>query len=211
VAVVAALVLALASLAGCTSTLITAPDQARSGALPGLATPPVIPYAPGRINLDPAQLAPCHAGGDVRDGGELPDPHCTPGAVGETKVDLVCNPKFQAAHRVDTTKARLIAMQAYGVRIEDSGVTEYDHRIPLSIGGANATPNLWPQRSDIANARPLYRNTKDAIEYTVWYAVCRAHTVPLAQAQKAFMGDWRRVLQALQLRPMKVPAGVAQD
>jgi len=213
--VLLAALLALVGMSGCTSTLITSSEQARSGTLPGLASPPVIPYVSGRINLDPAQLAPCHAGGDVRDGGELPDPHCTPGAVGETKVDRVCYAgragTFASLHRVDTTKARLVAMQAYGVRIEDSGVTEYDHRIPLSLGGANATSNLWPQRSDIAGARPLYRNSKDAIEYTVWYAVCRSHTVSLAHAQRAFMGDWRQALQVLKLRPMKLPAGVAAD
>jgi hypothetical protein len=193
-------------LAGCTSAAVTGLDQARAVTLPSLGTPPLAPYVSGRVTGE--QRAPCHAQGEDE---QLPDPVCTPGAVGEVQVDLVCNPRFQAYHRVDVTKARLLAMRAYGVRIEDSGVTEYDHRVPLSIGGANDTSNLWPQRSDIPNARPLYRNSKDSIEYSVWYAVCRAHTVPLAQAQQAFMGDQRDVLRVLKLRPMKVPAGVARD
>lgn len=201
--------LALVGLTSCTSRIVAQPSQARSITLPGIASPPVVAYTPGRVSG--TQLAPCHSSGDVRDGGELPDPHCTPGSVGEVKVDLVCNPRFQSYHRVDVTKPRLAAMRAYGVRIEDSGVTEYDHRVPLSLGGANDVSNLWPQRSDITGARPLYRNSKDAIEYTVWYAVCKRHTVALADAQRAFMGDWHDVLRVLKLRPMKVPAGVAAD
>jgi hypothetical protein len=204
--VLLALASVLASLAGCTSAAVTGLDQARAVTLPSLGTPPLVPYVSGRVVLE--QRAPCHAQGDNE---QLPDPVCTPGAVGEVQVDLVCNPRFQAWHRVDVTRPRLLAMRAYGVRIEDSGVTEYDHRIPLSLGGANATSNLWPQRSDIPNAKPPYRNSKDSIEYSVWYAVCRAHTVPLAQAQQAFMGDWRDALRVLKVRAIAPPAGVARD
>lgn len=197
-------------LAGCTSASVTGLDQARAVTLPSLGTPPLVPYVPGRVSG--TQIAPCHVQGVDA---ELPDPHCTPGSVGETKVDLVCAPRFQAWHRVDVTTPRLLAMRAYGVRIEDSGVTEYDHRIPLSLGGANDTSNLWPQRSDIPNAKPLYRNSKDAIEWTVWRWACKGpddvRADRLAKAQQAFMGDQRDVLRVLKLRPMKVPAGVARD
>lgn len=198
----------LASLAGCTSAAVTGLDQARAVTLPSLAHPPLVPYVPGRVTGE--QRAPCHAQ-VVEHDVQLPDPVCTPGAVGEVKVDLVCSPRFQGYHRVDVTRPRLLAMRAYGVRIEDSPVIEYDHRVPLSIGGANATDNMWAQRSDIPNAKPLYRNSKDSIEYSVWYAVCRAHTVPLAQAQQAFMGDWRDALRVLKVRAITPPAGVARD
>jgi hypothetical protein len=209
-AALVALVVVALGLTGCATTFDPSPAQARPVSLPTLAAPPVVAYVPGKVTG--AQLAPCHAQGEGTSLDALPDPYCTPGSVGTTKVDGpdgVCTPGFQTKRRAEVTRPRLFAMQAYGVRIEDSPVTEYDHRIPLSIGGSNDTSNLWPQRSDLVGKG--VRNRKDSVEYTVWYAVCRSGKVALADAQRAFMGDWRDALRVLKLRAANVPAGVAAD
>lgn len=195
---------ALVSLTGCASTSVTTLDQANPVTLPTIGVPQLVPYAAGG-KVTGEQLAPCRPLAD----GQLPDPHCTPGSVGEVRVDLVCAPRFQGLHRAEVTRPRLFAMRAYGVPIEDSPIVEYDHRVPLSLGGSNDTSNLWPQRSDLVGKGS--RNAKDSIEYTVWWSVCRTHTVALADAQRAFMGDWRDALRLLKIRRTLTPPGVAGD
>jgi hypothetical protein len=124
----------------------------------------------------------------------------------------VCAPRFQESKRPDGrtwTNPRTIAIVAYGIDEKDLPRVQYDHRIPLSLGGADDTSNLFPFVSDLPGSTS--HNSKDAIEYSVWYAVCRARTVPLDAAQRAFMGDWRVVLKVLKVRAVKPPAGVAGD
>lgn len=199
-----ALALCALMLTGCTSTSVTTRDQARPSTTlaPGAQ---VIPYVPGRVTED--QRSPCRA----QDNGALPDPYCTPGAVGEVRVGTVCGPRFQESRRVNVAGPRLAAMRAYGVRIEDSPIIQYDHRVPLGIGGANSTRNLWPERSDLVGKGT--RNAKDSVDYTVWYSVCRAPggRIALADAQRAFMGDWRDALRLLKIRRTLTPPGVAGD
>jgi hypothetical protein len=68
---------------------------------------------------------------------------------------------------------------------------EVDHRVPLSLGGADVRENLWPEsrRGDGLNAW-----TKDRLEYHLYRMVCHPEPgvarLPLAQAQAAFTGDW---------------------
>jgi hypothetical protein len=124
----------------------------------------------------------------------------------------VCAPRFQETKRPDGrtwTNPRTIAIVAYGIDEKDLSRVQYDHRIPLSLGGADDTSNLFPFVSDLPGSTT--HNSKDAIEYSTWYAVCRAHTVTLDAAQRAFMGDWRVVLKVLKVRAVKPPAGVAGD
>jgi hypothetical protein len=73
-------------------------------------------------------------------------------------------------------------MAAYG----DTGsmaAYEYDHLVPLELGGATNDPrNLWPQ----PGASP---NPKDAVEDELRAAVCDGR-LSLAQAQRAIAHDW---------------------
>jgi hypothetical protein len=202
-ALVAFVVLALA---GCGSALTTSLDQARP-VTPAPGVPQVIPYT-DPISVTGVQRGSCLAGR----GGTEPDPICTPGSVGTTDQGLVCAPRFQEQRRPDGrawTNPRTIAIVAYGIDEKDLPRVQYDHRIPLSLGGADDTSNLFPFVSDLPGNTS--HNSKDAIEYSAWYAVCKSHTATLDAAQRAFMGDWRVVLKVLKVRAVKPPAGVAGD
>jgi hypothetical protein len=82
-----------------------------------------------------------------------------------------------------TEPEKKASLAAYG----DSGSLghyEYDHLVPLELGGARNDPrNLWPQ----PGASP---NAKDTIENELHAAVC-AGRIPLRVAQLAIARDWR--------------------
>ena len=75
-------------------------------------------------------------------------------------------------------------MAAYGDR-GSPGRYEYDHLVPLELGGAANDPrNLWPE----PGASP---NRKDELERTLRALVCDGR-LDLAAAQRAIAGDWVR-------------------
>src|ERR1700739_4927977 len=121
--IVAGLLLAIAAMtAGGCSTGTVEP-----GSAPG--------YAPGS----------CHARGTGLYA--LPDPHCTPGAVDPavTQPDIdatICRAGYAAAVRPPesvTEPEKLASMAAYG-ETGPPGEYEYDHLIPLELGGAGHGP-----------------------------------------------------------------------
>jgi hypothetical protein len=207
-----ALCAALIALAAC-----SAPDPTVTPPVPSLSSPTgppapatqppptmepllaVIPYRPDN-HITGAQPPACVA----RAHGMLPDPACTPGAVGAvTHADgsigpasspEVCNVGFSTRHRPPSggaggsTAHKRAAMAAYHVPAADIGRTEYDHLVPLSLGGADDVRNLWPQVSDIP-ARG-WRNSKDAVEQRLWTAVCVDQKVALTDAQAQMSRDW---------------------
>lgn len=186
---------------GCSTAVTTALDQAHRPTTPA----PVLKVVPDTSppSVTGVQRGSCLAG----DNGSEPDPACTPGAVAGHDESVVCAPRFESRHRASTgsaswTHARQIAMVAYGVPERDYPRVQYDHRIPASLDGANDTSNLWPEVSDKPGSTSS--NTKDVVETTVWRAVCGTHTVKLADAQRAFTGDWRTALAVLKI-PVATP------
>jgi len=125
----------------------------------------------------------CHFRTDAA-GYVLPDPNCTPGAVLTTSTAKVCSAGWASAHREYFTKAeREKAFWKYGVGTMDpAAYGEYDHLIPLELGGSNSPSNLWPEQGKIPNP-------KDAIENALHEAVCSGHA-SLTAAQKAIAADW---------------------
>lgn len=101
-------------------------------------------------------------------------------------------------------------MAAYGDS-DSAGDYEYDHFVPLELGGATNDPrNLWPE----LGASP---NRKDSVENKLAAAVC-AGDVSLVTAQHAIVRDWVLVPQSAETphgvgsrRPeaSSVPAGPA--
>ena len=92
----------------------------------------------------------CHASGSGLD--ELPDRRCTPGAVNPavtqaTIATTICRAGWTASVRPPervTEPEKLASLRAYG----ESGPSgyEYDHLVPLELGGAVNDPrNLWPE------------------------------------------------------------------
>ena len=92
----------------------------------------------------------------------------------------------------DTGPAKHESLADYGLHYTPS--IEYDHLVPLELGGANAVSNLWPEPNTSGDRGP--RNPKDAVENRLREAVC-AHQVTLAAAQQAIAADWTTALDQL--------------
>jgi hypothetical protein len=180
-AVVAAAGLA-AVLAGCAGTVSTvAPGR---GAVSARAAVRAGGYV---IERQPAPGS-CHARGSGRF--SLPDPRCTPGAVSGsvTPADVavtICRRGYTRRVRPPesvTEPEKRASMAAYGDAGSPRGY-EYDHLIPLELGGASNDPrNLWPE----PGASP---NPKDELEKELRLRVC-AHRLGLAAAQAEIARDW---------------------
>jgi hypothetical protein len=99
-------------------------------------------------------------------------------------VTAICTPGWATAHReYFTKKEREVAFARYGiVTTNPAGYGEYDHLIPLELGGSNKASNLWPEQGKIPNP-------KDAIENALHDAVCSGR-VKLATAQHDIARDW---------------------
>jgi hypothetical protein len=135
----------------------------------------------------------CHALGSGIS--QRPDRRCTPGAVNPavtqaTIGSTICRSGWTSTVRPlesITEPEKLASMRAYGV----SGASgyEYDHFVPLELGGAvNDARNLWPE-PDYANPSGYYLNPKDHLEYALKRLVCDGR-LTLAQAQRAIAGNW---------------------
>ena len=145
-------------------------------------------HSPGVVT-DDAHLTPgqCHV--RTASGGEpLPDPACTPGAIDPavTQANIartICRPGYTATVRPpasDTGRWKIRTFVFYGL---DTGARgEYDHLVPLELGGTNATSNLWIEPGSIPNP-------KDTIENRLRDEVC-AGQVSLAAAQRAIATAW---------------------
>ena len=185
-----ALAAAAALLAGC-ATLVPAVDRPSDAArVRGGGTADVVQRQPAPGS--------CHARGSGRF--TLPDPRCTPGAVSPAVSQAnihatICRAGYTRRVRPPawvTQREKRASMAAYG----DSGSPrryEYDHLIPLELGGAANDPhNLWPE----PGASP---NPKDALEDSLRARVCE-HRVGLAVAQSELARNWvavyRRTLAA---------------
>jgi hypothetical protein len=135
----------------------------------------------------------CHA---IRAGlYSRPDWRCTPGtvnpAVTQTTIgSTICRPGWTSTvrPRVSITEPEKFAsMAAYGLRGPASAY-EYDHLVPLELGGAVNDPrNLWPE-PDFSTSG-FYRNPKDRLENALKRMVCRGEMV-LAQAQRRIATNW---------------------
>jgi hypothetical protein len=120
----------------------------------------------------------------------LPDPYCTPGAIDlavsqQAIESTICRRGFTASERppewVSETEKRA-SLAAYGDtgRMRDY---EYDHLVPLELGGApNDRDNLWAE----PGASP---NRKDALENRLNELVCRRR-IALTAAQRQIADDW---------------------
>ncbi len=132
----------------------------------------------------------------------LPDPHCTPGAVDPqvTQADIgstVCSSGFTSTVRPPehvTEQEKAASAAAYGYT-GSFHVAEYDHLIPLELGGdPNDPANLWVEPPDNPDATS-FANTKDRLEDRLNSLVCSGQ-LPLAVAQQAIASSWVTAYQA---------------
>jgi hypothetical protein len=182
-----------------TTTTTTAP--------PPTTTPPTTPSPtlPSGIQIGPGpqatyavqpQPAPgsCHY---VYSGPyPLPDPQCTPGAISpqvtqDNISSTICSSGYTESIRppesvTEPEKAASAAAYGYTGSFETA---EYDHLIPLELGGdPNDPANLWVEPNDRAAAATTY-NTKDSLENRLNTLVCSGQ-LPLAIARQAIATNW---------------------
>jgi hypothetical protein len=115
-----------------------------------------------------------------------------PQVTTETLYSTVCKKGYSASicpprELTDAEKRTNAAAYGYTGSLAD---TEYDHLIPLALGGDPNDPrNLWvePQASP---------NPKDDVEFRLIQLVCRRQ-VSLADAQAAIAADWTTAVEAV--------------
>lgn len=126
----------------------------------------------------------------------LPDPHCTPGAVDPrvTQADIgitICTPGFTTSVRPPervTDREKEASAAAYGYT-GSIHVAEYDHLVPLELGGdPNDPANLWVEPPDRPTATS-FTNAKDGLEARLNGLVCSGR-LRLATAQRVIASDW---------------------
>jgi hypothetical protein len=127
---------------------------------------------------------------------ERPDPRCTPGAVNPAVTQasigtIICRTGWTATVRPPesiTYAEKRASIGAYGARRASSRY-EYDHFVPLELGGAvNDSRNLWPE-PDYAAREGFYANPKDRLENALRRMVCNG-SLSLSRAQRLIAGDW---------------------
>jgi len=143
----------------------------------------------------------CHARGSGLY--SLPDPRCTPGAIDPavTQANIastICRRGYKRTVRPPESVTEIekrASMDAYG----DAGPPEdyeYDHLIPLELGGAANDPrNLWPE----PGASP---NPKDLLENRLHALVC-AGALGLRAAQREIATNWIAALVAWRDSPRR--------
>ena len=132
----------------------------------------------------------------------LPDPHCTPGAIDPqvTQADIgstICSSGFTSTIRPSesvTEPEKEASAAAYGYT-GSLHVAEYDHLVPLELGGdPNDPANLWVEPPDNPDATS-FANAKDGLEGRLNSLVCDGR-LTLATAQQAIAGNWVWAYQA---------------
>jgi hypothetical protein len=165
-------------------------------ALGASVAPSGLAYSTASGSVVQKQPAPgsCHAVGSGLY--SRPDPRCTPGAVNPAVVQTtigttICRSGWTATVRPPesiTEREKYASVAAYG----DSGPVsryEYDHDVPLELGGAVNDPrNLWPE-PDYRSASGYYRNPKDRLERALNRLVCDRE-MTLAAAQRLIAANW---------------------
>jgi hypothetical protein len=130
----------------------------------------------------------------------LPDPVCTPGATDPrvTQGDIgttICTAGWTAGVRPPervTGPEKVASAAAYGYT-GPLATAEYDHLVPLELGGAPNDPaNLWLEPNDRPGATS-FLNTKDRLESLLRDLVCSGR-LALSAAREAIASDWVRAL-----------------
>jgi hypothetical protein len=196
--------LALCATAAATLAVAASYSPAKSGTAPsGLAYSTASNHA---VQPQPAAGS-CHAIG--RGPFSRPDHRCTPGrlnpAVTQATIGrTICRSGWTATVRPAesiTEREKYMSMAAYG----DGGSAsafEYDHFIPLELGGAtNDARNLWPEPGGTPNP-------KDRVENYLKREVCDRR-LTLARAQTLIATNWIAVYRELTDTGSSAPAQTA--
>jgi hypothetical protein len=190
---------AVLCLTSCSAVLSAGTGGTASASAPASGTTPAAPGGGLTQVHDPGHVTGTLSGHcTYRDGGQLPDPRCTPGSIDPavTQANIsstICRSGYTKTVRPpasETDRFKFdVAYPAYGD--PDSEKTELDHLVSLELGGSNDAANLWPES-------PPTPNPKDKVEDALHAAVCDGR-VSLAAAQQAIATDWLTAEQKLGL------------
>jgi hypothetical protein len=167
-----------------------------AGALPASTAAGALPYSSASAHAVQSQPPPgsCHATGSGLYA--QPDPRCTPGALNPsvTQANIastICHSGWTSTVRPPesiTEPEKLASMHSYDDRRSASSY-EYDHQVPLELGGAVNDPrNLWPE-PDYAQPSGFYLNPKDHLERALNRLVCGGR-MALSEAQRLIAREW---------------------
>ncbi len=176
-----------------TAASARAPGKPKQMPAGGGRSPSVLVYSSASARVVQSQPPPgsCRALGSGLY--SRPDPQCTPGALNPAVTQAtiqrtICVTGWTSTVRPPESVSepeKRASMAAYG----DTGplsAYEYDHFVPLELGGAVNDPrNLWPE----PGASP---NPKDTVESDLRSEVC-AGKMTLADAQRAIVSDWTKL------------------
>ena len=126
----------------------------------------------------------------------LPDAGCTPGATNPqvtqaTIGSTICVSGYTSSIRPPSsiTSVEKTASKAAYSYTGSPYTVEYDHLIPLELGGDPNDPrNLWAEPNDDPNATS-FNNSKDLLENRLNALVCSGQ-LSLAAAQQAIATNW---------------------
>jgi hypothetical protein len=84
----------------------------------------------------------------------------------------------------------------YGLTPDDTKGWQFDHLVPVSLGGTNAPVNIWPQE---------HYQEKDRLDSAAWRQVCVVEfpsdpakaQAELIELQQAFRNGWLSVASLL--------------
>ncbi len=167
-----------------------------AGPTPALGGSAALPFSTASPNVVQRQ-PPAHSCRPIGSGlYSRPDPRCTPGALNPAVTQArigstICRSGWTTTVRPPesvTEPEKLASIAAYG----DGGPVsayEYDHDVPLELGGAVNDPrNLWPE-PDYSSHSGFYLNPKDHLERALNRLVC-GREMALSEAQRLIAGDW---------------------
>jgi hypothetical protein len=179
--------------AACTATSFTSPSVTTAPSTAATAMS-VVPATgrPGSPAVPPGAATACTYR-TVDGQGPLPDPGCTPGGTNPgvtaaTVASTICVAGWTSSVRPPesvTEPQKYRSMAAYG-DTDSASDYEYDHLIPLELGGASDdTRNLWPQ----PRGGQWSSSVKDTLENKLRALVCAGQRT-LASAQQAIASNW---------------------
>jgi len=131
----------------------------------------------------------------------LPDPTCTPGAINPAVTQsnigsTICESGYTSSIRPPeniTDAEKAASALAYGYT-GSFRTGEYDHLIPLELGGdPNDPANLWVEPNDIPGATST-QNSKDVLENQLNSLVCSGQ-ISLFAAQLEISSNWVNTYQ----------------
>jgi hypothetical protein len=114
----------------------------------------------------------------------MPDPSLTPGAVTSSTAAALCTQPHQPKPPVSDAVQEVVFAEYHLPWSLDKGKYELDYLVPVDLGGAEVTANLWP-----IELRGLTVHDKAQLDVLLKDAVCQGE-ITLASAQAGLESDW---------------------